>query len=165
MSKHENPWALNGFPGPLGKWPRGHGYLNIKGMDSSGWFPRSFCVLLVCKHCSQSVIRRKPQLLLPLGFFFFLSRIRFGECAKSTCNSCRKTRVWVSKGNQIFWGNPFCTTLCPDNEAIVKWMASSLWKEYSYSSFWLDTLDQDVYLKPMWYFERCSKLSKTISTF
>lgn len=99
---------------------RGHGYLNIKGMDSSGWFPRSFCVLLVSKHCSQSVIRRKPQ-LLPLGFFFFsLSKIRFGECAKSTCNFYRETLVWVSTGNQIFWGNPFCTTLRPDNEAIVK---------------------------------------------
>lgn len=134
---------------------QGHGYLNIKVRDSSGCFPHSFCMLLISKHCSHSMIKRKPQLLA-----LFLSIIRFSECAKSTCNFCRKTPVWVSKGNQIFWGNPLCTTLCPDNESIVKWMAPSVWKEYSYSSSWLDALDHDVYLKLMWYFERCSKLSK-----
>lgn len=163
MSKHENTWALNCFPGPLGKW---HGAMDI-------WILRvwpalgGFLAASVCSLLANIVVSRwlGENHSCCLWLFFFLSRIRFGECAKFTCNFCRKTRVWVSKGNQIFWGNPFCTTPCPDNKAIVKWMASSLWKEYSYSSCWVDTLDQDVYLKPMWYFERCSKLSKTISIF
>jgi hypothetical protein len=42
--------------------------------------------------------------------------------------SAGKTLVWVYKGNQIFRGNSFCITLCPNNESIVTWMASSYGK-------------------------------------
>lgn len=37
-----------------------------------------------------------------------------------------------------------------------------IWKEYSYSYSRLDARDQDVYLKIIGYFEKCSKLSKDI---